>query len=300
MGRTPATRSAMFRLDDFLARRAAHSTLLARARGAFAPLEVREVDGLRWFTAGGRYVQGLMDVAAPARIVLPHHHAMLGALSWASHDARLLNLGLGCGTFERFAAAHLPHASIVSVEPDEAVVSLARAHFAVPADLEVVTTSAADYLARTDARFDLIVCDIFAGEHHPDCLFDSYFHADLAEHLDDDGVLALNLSPRENDEVVAILAALRQSIDWVMLAPVAEHGNIVVLASRAAPPPPGRMRRRAGMLARAWGLAEEALLPGFERLPSRREIVGGFGDEQGEEDEPDFDHDAAAGTASDP
>jgi len=293
----------MFRLDDFLARRGAHGALIARVRGTHARLEVREIDGLRWFTAGGRYVQGLMDVAAPARVVLPHHHAMLGAFTWARHDARLLNLGLGCGTFERFAAAHLPRTGVVSIEPDAAVVSLAREHFGVPPDLEVVTATAAEYLVQADERFDVILCDIFAGEHHPDCLFDSYFHADLAAHLDDGGVLALNLSPNEDDEVVAILAALRQSIDWVMLAPVAEHGNVVVLASATAPPTPRAMRSRAGTLAQAWGLAADALLPAFERLPSRCEIVGGFGNEDDEEDEdedePDFVHDETAGKPRD-
>ncbi len=288
----------MFRLDDFLARRGAHGALLARTRGAHGPLEVREIDGLRWFTAGGRYVQGMMDVTAPARVVLPHHHAMLGALAWARRDGRLLNLGLGCGTFERFAAAHLPHAGVVSVEPDAAVLSLAREHFGLPPGLAVVNATAADYLARADERFDVILCDIFVGEHHPDCLFDSYFHADLAAHLAEGGVLALNLSPDEDDEVVAILAALRQPIEWVMLAPVAEHGNVVVLAANAAPPAPAVLRERAGRLAPAWGLAVAALLPDFERLPSRGEVVGTYRDE-GDDDEPDFHHDEAAGAASD-
>ena len=289
----------MFRLDDFLARRGAHGAVVARARGAHGQIEVREVDGLRWFTAGGRFVQGLMDLSAPARVVLPHHHAMLGALAWAPRAASLLNLGLGCGTFERFAAAHLPHTGVVAVEPDAAVLSLAREHFGVPPDVAVVNATAADYLARADARFDVILCDIFVGEHHPDCLFDSYFHADLAAHLADGGVLALNLSPREDDEVVAILAALRQSIEWVMLAPVAEHGNVIVLASDAAPPAHAVLRKRAGTLARSWGLAVDALLPDFERLPSRREIVGAYSDEDGEEEAPDFQHDEAAGAASD-
>ncbi|MEQ8232166.1 MAG: hypothetical protein RLW61_09140 [Gammaproteobacteria bacterium] len=263
----------MFDLATFLATRASRGRLLARHPGEHA-IEVREHDGLRWFTAGGNFVQGLMDVARPATLVLPHHQAMLAALAWAPRAARLLNLGFGCGCFERFLHAHLESASIVSVDCEPALVDLARAHFAVPAAWPVTIDRAEHFVATATDVYDIVLCDIFSGEDHADCLFDSYFYADLAARLGNDGVLALNVSPHDDDEVVAILAALRQSIDWVMLAAVAAHGNAVVLASPAPPPAAEVMTARAAALAPAWDLAPAAVLPPFERLPGRQEIWG--------------------------
>jgi spermidine synthase len=155
----------------------------------------------------------------------------------------------------------------------------------VPADWPVVIERAEHFVARSTEGFDVVLCDIFAGEAHPDCLFDSYFYADLAARLGHDGVLALNLSPQEDGEVAAILAALRQSIDWVMLAPIAGHGNVVVLASPAPPPSTDTMAARAAALAASAGLDPSAVLPAFTRLPGRHEIWGGQEDEDEDEDE---------------
>ncbi|MEQ8663687.1 MAG: hypothetical protein RLW62_22955, partial [Gammaproteobacteria bacterium] len=293
MHNAPAARDGdpppMFQLDEFLASRAPHGRLLARHDGADV-IEVREHDRLRWFTAGGCFVQGLMDLDQPARLVLPNHQAMLAALTWAPRHARILNLGFGCGSFERFAHAHLEASRVVSVECEPALVDLARTHFAVPAAWPVVIDRAEHYVAGAHAPFDLVLCDVFAGEAHAECLFDSYFHADLARCLGADGVLALNLSPQDEEEVVAILAALRQSIDWVMLAPIAAHGNAVVLASPAPPPAAAVMHARAATLAAACGLVPDALLPAFERLPGRQEIWGDAADDDDFDDD-DFDDD---------
>lgn len=263
-----------FVLGDFLREHAPHARLLKRCRDGRHTVEVREHAGLRWFTAGGVFVQSMMRLAAPAAIVLPNQLHMLNALAWRVRVDTVLNLGSGSGAFERFFLASRPHCHLTSVEPSAIVTALARAHFALPAAHAVIEDSAEHYVAHTSARFDLVLCDIFAAERHPDCLFDAYFHHHVAARLRRGGVLALNVSPTADDELVGILAALRQAFEWVVLAPVHEHGNVIVLASVTRPPAPDVFERRSSALAAELGLTRDRLGLEFERLPSRSAVLG--------------------------
>jgi spermidine synthase len=263
-----------FILADFLREQAPHARLLQRCRDGRHLVEVREHAGLRWFTAGGKFVQSMMRLDQPAAIVLPNQLTMLSALAWRKCMTTVLNLGSGSGAFERFFRAWRPHTHVTSVEQSAKVTALARAHFALPPEHQVILDTAENYVAQATVRFDLVLCDIFAAERHPDCLFDAYFHHHLADRLQGGGVLALNVSPTADDELVGILAALRQAFEWVVLAPVPEHGNVIVLASATRPPAPGLFERRLAALAAELGLARDSLAIEFERLPSRSAVLG--------------------------
>jgi spermidine synthase len=77
----------------------------------------------------------------------------------------VLLLGLGGGSAARVVRAVAPEARIVAVEIDPAVVRLARRWFELDAlGLEVVTDDAARFLARTRARFDAVLEDVFTGD----------------------------------------------------------------------------------------------------------------------------------------
>jgi spermidine synthase len=77
----------------------------------------------------------------------------------------VLLLGLGGGSAARVVRALAPHARIVGVEIDPAVVRAARRWFDLDAlGLEVVTDDAARFLARTRRRFDAVLEDVFVGD----------------------------------------------------------------------------------------------------------------------------------------
>lgn len=268
--------AAPFRLDARFRKRARSSALLHAERANGVAFEIREDTELRWFTASGRIVQSLMCKARPDDIVLPNQLAMLAGLLWrAKAPTRVLNLGFGSGMFERFFHARLPKCEVVSVEIEPAMVTLARRYFGIPADWPVIVEDAARYLERSELGFDFIVCDIFADECHPDCLFDPYFHAAAAKRLRRTGALALNVSPTSDDDLREILAALRQSVEWVVLAPVPDHGNVVVFASRCAPPDDAQLSARASAFEKATGVDLHPYLAGIERLPARSSVIGG-------------------------
>ncbi|MGE0483573.1 MAG: methyltransferase domain-containing protein [Gammaproteobacteria bacterium] len=269
--------SAPFHLGDFLAGPARDASRLHRGRAGGHTVEIREAASLRWFSVGGRFPQSMMRVDEPSAIVLPNQLTMLSALTWCGLPTRMLDLGAGCGSFERFFAARLPACAVTAVERSRVLVELARRHFALPAGIEPRIADAAEWLADADdeIRFDLVLCDIFDGEHHPDCLFDPWFYADCERRLARGGVFVLNASPTAESELVEILVALRQAFEWVVLAPVADHGNVVVLAAPRRPPGERTRRERARALAAQLDVGATWLAPAWERLPSRRQVLRG-------------------------
>ncbi len=265
----------MFQLDERFRRRLLHGALVHRARSMHGAIEIREDAEFRWFTVGGRIVQSLMRKACAHDIVLPNQLAMLAGLLWrARAPTRVLNLGFGSGAFERFFHAKMPKCERVSVEIDTTLVDSARRYFEIPADWPVLIEDAAEYLARSTLRFDLILCDIFAGECHPDCLFDPYFQRDAARRLRPAGVLAVNVSPTAEDDLSAILTAMRQSFEWVVVAPVPDHGNVIVFAAHNESPDDNQLALRAMAFTRKTGADLRPFLTALERLPARSRVMG--------------------------
>lgn len=230
-------------------------------------LVIYEWNDYRWLSTGDSAIQAVMRITSPAELVLPNQIAMLMALLINQSPLQVLNLGFGTGAFERFFHARLPALKVVSVETNPRMVDIAREHFCIPRDWPVQIQTAEDYLARSQLTFDLLLCDIFAGEHHPACLFDAAFYSAAAQRLADRAVLSLNLYPQSEAELVAILLALRQSFAWTMLVKTPGHGNIVLLACTQPLPCDAELAQRAGALEEALKLDFSNRLSHLERLP---------------------------------
>ncbi|MBU1192467.1 MAG: hypothetical protein KKA36_09780 [Gammaproteobacteria bacterium] len=230
-------------------------------------LTVHEHDGYRWLCSGDAAIQSVMRLDAPEKLLLPNHLAMLMGLPVSTSPAPVLNLGTGTGAIERFLNSRLPALELVSVDSNPSMIELARDYFYLPRDWPVQLQTAADYLQHSQQTFGLILADLFAGDNHAPCLFDADFYRLVAQHLTESGVLSLNLCPRTEDEIVSILVVLRQSLPWVMLVKVPDHGNMVLLAGRQPSPTATELAQRAGQLSHSLQLDFDALLNQIERLP---------------------------------
>lgn len=231
-------------------------------------LTVHEHDGYRWLCSGDAAIQSILRLDAPEKLLLPNHLAMLMGLLISNSPEAVLNLGTGTGAIERFLGNHLPALEIVSVDSNPSMIDLARAYFYLPRDWPVQLQTAEDYLQHSQQTFSLVLADLFAGGDHAPCLFDANFYRLVAQHLTETGVLSLNLCPRTEAEIVSILLALRQSLPWVMLVKVPDHGNMVLLAGKQPPPNDVELAQRASRLAPSLQLDFDALLNQIERLPS--------------------------------
>lgn len=240
-------------------------TVLAR-RGT---LSVHESEGLRWLYAGGRSIQSVLRLDAPAQPVLPALAQLLTLLLLHGAPRTVLSLGLGGGGCERFLAEYRPGCRVLSVESSADVLTLAREFMFVDGSADVILDTADRALARAGWKFDLIFCDLFVGEDSAPCLTEASFHARLDAALAPDGALAINLSPPTEADLLSVLLVLRRRFPWVMLAKVAESGNVVLLASRFPPPAAEVLRQRALALSEPCAQDFVSLLGQFALLPPR-------------------------------
>ena len=254
------------------------ATLLA-ARHAY---RVHEADGLRWLYAGGGAVQprvrilhsgggavqSVMSLSAPERPLLPALVHLLSALVWQPAPASALNLGVGGGAIERFVASRLPRLQPRSVEASADVAALAQCFFALPAGCRITISRAEDFVAVDRQRYDLVWCDLFDGERQAACMTSAEFLAALCRRLGERGVLAMNLSPRDEAELMATLVHLRRELPWVALSVRADGGNVGVLASRRRLPPGTVLAARARRLGGGCTAEFAAVADDLIRLPA--------------------------------
>ncbi len=204
------------------------SLLLHQARRGQQRLCVREGNGLRWFHFDRHDVQAVIDLQSPARLVLPYTNAMLAALLFQPGTTRLLNLGYGGGSFERFLATHQPQIQVSTVEVDSQVVELTQRFFQPPPGHPVFLDCAERFLSRHQQRYDLIFCDMHQGNGHPDFMLQQGFLADAARCLSPRGVFSLNLLPNDYNDLLHSIMALRAIFPWIWLLDVPERRNMVM------------------------------------------------------------------------
>lgn len=232
-------------------------------------LEVRQQGDLRWLHFGGHAIQAMMRMDKPEELLLPYNVAMLGALLFAPHPQSLLNLGLGSGSFERFFRARLPHIRVTSVESSAAVIDTAKQFFLIPEKQNIFHQSAEDFLTRHKKKYDLIFCDMFEGDSHPGFMEQAPFYALLARSLREDGAVAINLLPRNDDELLQILLAIRQNFSWVLLMEFPEHRNIVLFLLKHEPEEKEQLTRRAAELSTSLKLELNDIPARMLRLPEK-------------------------------
>lgn len=230
-------------------------------------IEVRELAPLRWLHFGGNAIQSVMSIDAPALPLQPYNIAMLGTLLFQPRPKRMLNLGFGGGTFERFFRAYYPELALTSVEANATVIQLAKRFFHIPDDYPVINEAAENFLARNHKRNDLVFCDIFDVHYHPACLFDNHFYLQALNRLTASGVFAVNLLPATESELLAILLAIRQHFPWTLLLEIPDQRNIVLFGLRQEAPDIAALESAAAALAIKTGVDMTSLPTRLTRLP---------------------------------
>ena len=191
-------------------------------------IKVYENDVYRWLTLNSDITQSLFSLSEPDRVLLPYTHSMLLALVFKQKPLRLLNLGSGCGTFERFFFKYFPDTSITSVESNVDIINVSRKYFYIPPDFPVVNESADVFLKNNAVKYDIIFCDIHDGEKHPDYLFDMDFYSNIKHCLNDDGVFVINLIPENEKMLLDVLLSVRKVFRWQHLLKFDNFKNIIL------------------------------------------------------------------------
>ena len=194
-------------------------------------IDVKQYDHYRWLEIGGNAIQSLMDTEKPESVLNPVTKIMLSGCYLRPEISSVLNLGMGGGAIERFFWHYYPEIYLHSIESAEEIIHIAREYFNIPTSKPVFNMEAESYLTQTDEKYDLIFCDIFTNQTHPECLYRQAFFQSISTHLNTRGIFLLNLVPEDQDDLLAILLALRPWFHFSYLYELQDHFNIIVIAS---------------------------------------------------------------------
>ncbi|MCU7917408.1 MAG: methyltransferase [Candidatus Thiodiazotropha sp. (ex Epidulcina cf. delphinae)] len=231
--------------------------------------QVLEHEGLRWVSLNDGPIASVMLLNEPAYPLLEYIKGLLCCLLLMQRPGSLLNLGLGCGAIERFVLSHLPDIALVSVEIDPQMIELSRAFFYLPVSHPVALDAAERFLKKNRRQFDIILCDIYLKRDSETPLQTASFYQDAAQTLSKGGVLALNLLPSNEAEMVDILLKIRRVFPWVVLFDVAAVENIVLYCSASPLPNKSILTSRAEDLHQMTGVDLSPICKQFIWLPER-------------------------------
>lgn len=202
-------------------------------------IEVCEDVDCRWFHFGDNLVQSALSLKDPSKLVLPYMKAMMLPLLW-TNPQRLLLLGLGGGAIPRFLRQYYPDMQIVGVEENSAVVRVANEYFHLPSEssgFHVHIADGAEFIQNQTEPYDAVVVDVFKSGRLPQEFRTERFMNQVKSHLDDNGLLVMNILVETEAEVKDLIAVARQSFDkQVLCLDVADYRNVIIFAFKSMPP----------------------------------------------------------------
>jgi len=200
-------------------------------------INVFENEEYRWLTFGGDLIQSLISLSEPDSVLFPYTKSMLLALAQKQKPLKLLSLGSGCGTFERFLSKHYSDISVTSVESNIDIINISSEYFYMPSHHLIINKSANDFVNTTNTKYDIILCDIHDGIMHSDCLNDVVFYQNIKKCLVDDGVLVINIIPDDERSMLDKLLSIRKVFGWQHLLDFENYKNIILYIYMREPKP---------------------------------------------------------------
>ncbi|XPF93296.1 spermidine synthase [Colwellia sp. RE-S-Sl-9] len=206
-------------------------------------LTVKETAEYRWFEYGGQAVQSLMNLQNPEELVLPIPQSMLLFLLWKKAPLKVLNLGLGGAAFERTLAT-IPSVLLTSIEVSKPVLDIAKKYFKLPQKVHAQCQSAEQFIANTQAKYDVVLCDMFVEEKSPSFLFNEAFYQRLKTITLDKSVVLLNMYVETDEQLLLALHEIKKHFPYIALIDFDGYKNVVVVCSLNIIPPREELLKR--------------------------------------------------------
>lgn len=179
-----------------------------------------------------RLIQSAMRTRSPNALALRYTQQMMLFMVFMPRPQRIALIGLGGGSIVKFCRQHLPTTHFTAIELDPDVIAL-RDTFRVPPDdahLQVLQTDGADYLAHAEAGIDVLLVDAFNATGYAPTLGNRVFFENAAEKLSARGMLVINLAGEPSLYGGLIGTALDVFDDRVIVLPVHDDGNHLLIA----------------------------------------------------------------------
>jgi spermidine synthase len=144
---------------------------------------------------GSDPIQSEMNLSKPRDLVLSYTQAMMAALPLADHQQRILLIGLGGGSMQKFIHDLLPETVLETIEIDPEVVRIARKFFGFePDENQIVHVGDGRvFIENSKKGYDIIFLDAYGPNSIPYSLATKEFLEAVRERLVEGGVVCSNL-----------------------------------------------------------------------------------------------------------
>jgi spermidine synthase len=211
----------------------------------------------RYLHFNGRLIQSAMRLSAPNDLVLRYTQKMMSFLLFRPKPQHLLLIGLGGGSLVKFCRSRLPTTPMTVLENNPDVIAWREAFFVPPDNphLSICEADGAEYLEQTDSAIDVLLVDAFDNDGFAPTLANQAFVELAYSKLSGSGILVVNLAGDEQTYQALVKMAMNVFDDRVIVFPVREDDNYVLLAFK-----------------------DPLFVPNWQRLPLRaRELESKYG-----------------------
>ena len=118
----------------------------------------------------------------------------------ADEGLSMLILGMGTGTYGRQCSRYFDGTDIEGVEIDGKITELSYKYFDASPDVPVTTYDGRAYLQTIDGKYDVIMVDAYQDISIPFQMSSIEFFKEVYDHLNDDGVMVVNMNMRSDTE----------------------------------------------------------------------------------------------------
>lgn len=112
----------------------------------------------------------------------------------------ILILGNGSGTYATQCRRYFDNVNVEGVEIDQKITDLAHKYFELPEDIKVTTYDGRAFLNARDGKYDVILVDAYQDITIPFQMSSVEFFTLVKEHLNDDGIMVVNMNMRGDQE----------------------------------------------------------------------------------------------------
>lgn len=242
-------------------------------------IDIREESGVRTLHFGSEWVQGAMRIHRPWHLELDYTREMMTSLLLrddGSFPRKVLLIGLGAASLTKFLYRNYPLSKLTVVEIEPNVVAAARHFFKLPDDplrIQIVIADGVEYIAHSDKTWDLILVDGYDENARSGGLDTLQFYQAVRAHLNDRGILAVNLLGRSH--------GFKESVERISTAfegralafPSCDSGNTIAFAAtgESINIALGDLKELASVLKKKTGLN---LQPALSRLEQAQTCAG--------------------------
>jgi len=194
-------------------------------------VEVTELDGIRQLHLGSKTVQSGMSTTDPYKLVFNYSRAIMYFLLFSDKIKTVLTIGLGGGSVTKYMHVHCEDIKQTVVEINPEVIEVARSHFYLQENNEMLDVIEGDGIAYMDEHpqsNDCLIIDGFDSDGLPDGFCTQDFFDKCYGVLNDNGIFLINLWGSDKNFDIYLMR-IEQTFDGrVLVLPTGNPGNIIV------------------------------------------------------------------------